>query len=395
MSAHWPIRQLGEIFEIARGGSPRPIENFITDRDDGLNWIKISDATSSGKYIKKTKEKIKPEGVSKTRVVSPGDFLLTNSMSFGRPYIVATHGCIHDGWLVLRPTDKSKVDEGYFYHLLGSDAIYLKLASRASGSTVKNLNTDIVSSLEVPLPPLDEQRRIAAILDKADALRQKRKRALDLLDGLTQSRFATEFSSELRVAPLGDVLDDIDSGWSPSCLDRAAHDDEFGILKLSAITQGSFEASENKALPMMIPPRHRDEVSQGDILLCRKNTRELVGASVYVWETRPKVFISDLIFRLIPKLNIVEPIYLQAAISAFKARQKIAALSAGSAGSMPNISKAKLREVSIPMPSMSRQQHFSEFVRAINLQRKHHVASLIAMDMQFISLQHRAFSGQI
>lgn len=96
-----PRAELGEIFEIARGGSPRPIDAYVTDDLEGVNWISISDASDSSKYITSTKRRIKQSGVSKSRLVYPGDLLLTNSMSFGRPYIMGTSGCIHDGWLVL------------------------------------------------------------------------------------------------------------------------------------------------------------------------------------------------------------------------------------------------------------------------------------------------------
>jgi type I restriction enzyme S subunit len=119
----WPKIRLDKIFEIARGGSPRPIDKFITDDPDGINWVMIRDATDSTKFISKTKKRISANGVSKSRIVKPGDFLLTNSMSFGRPYIMATTGCIHDGWLVLSPKINN-VDQDYFYHLLGSNAVY-------------------------------------------------------------------------------------------------------------------------------------------------------------------------------------------------------------------------------------------------------------------------------
>ena len=97
----WEWERLGNISNIARGGSPRPIESYITDDKSGINWIKIGDTEKDGKYIYTTKEKIKKEGLSKSRYVESDDFLLTNSMSFGRPYILKTNGCIHDGWLVI------------------------------------------------------------------------------------------------------------------------------------------------------------------------------------------------------------------------------------------------------------------------------------------------------
>ena len=114
----WVEKALGSVCSIARGGSPRPISEYITTEPGGINWIKISDATSSGKHIFKAAQAIKPEGVSRSRIVNDGDFLLSNSMSFGRPYIMRTSGCIHDGWLVL--TDYAgSLAQDYLYYLLG------------------------------------------------------------------------------------------------------------------------------------------------------------------------------------------------------------------------------------------------------------------------------------
>ena len=92
-------KSLGEIALIVRGASPRPIKNFITDDEDGVNWIKIGDVLPGSKYITNTKEKITQAGADKSRFVKKGDFILSNSMSFGRPYILEIDGCIHDGWL--------------------------------------------------------------------------------------------------------------------------------------------------------------------------------------------------------------------------------------------------------------------------------------------------------
>ena len=161
----WQIKKLGEVCEIARGGSPRPINAYITDSKDGINWIKISDATISDKYIHETKEKITKEGLHKTRMVYPGDFILTNSMSFGRPYIMKTEGAIHDGWLLLRP-DKSILDEEYLYHFLSSDEIYTQFKKLASGAVVQNLNSELVRGVEIILPPLATQKEIVVKLDE-------------------------------------------------------------------------------------------------------------------------------------------------------------------------------------------------------------------------------------
>lgn len=162
----WNHQPLGSLCSIARGGSPRPIQEFLTDAADGINWIKISDATASDRYIYRTAEKIKPAGVVSSRLVKDGDFLLSNSMSFGRPYIMRTSGCIHDGWLVLSGYQDA-FDQSFLFHLLGSPQVFAQFDRLAAGSTVRNLNIDLASRVVVPVPSLPEQRRIVAILDEA------------------------------------------------------------------------------------------------------------------------------------------------------------------------------------------------------------------------------------
>ncbi|PRM88384.1 restriction endonuclease subunit S [Aliarcobacter cryaerophilus] len=176
----WEWKTLSDIFNIERGGSPRPIKDYITYDEDGINWIKISDATKGdGKYIESTEQKIKPSGLKNTRLVVDGDFIMSNSMSFGKPYIVKTKGAIHDGWLLMREKIE-KTDKDFFYYLLSSNYMYEQFSSKASGTTVKNLNIDMVKTTNIPLPSFEEQKRIVAKLDilfkkidKAIALHQK------------------------------------------------------------------------------------------------------------------------------------------------------------------------------------------------------------------------------
>ena len=161
----WAWVRLGAVLEIARGGSPRPIQQYLTTEPDGINWIKIGDTDKGGKYIYKTKEKIRPEGVVKSRMVHSGDFLLTNSMSFGRPYILKTDGCIHDGWLVLSNRFECySVD--FLYYILSSPFAYYQFCDSVSGAVVKNLNSDKVANALFPLPPLSEQHRIVQRIEE-------------------------------------------------------------------------------------------------------------------------------------------------------------------------------------------------------------------------------------
>lgn len=173
----WVWVRLGAIFEIERGGSPRPISEFLSNREDAINWIKIGDTTKGNKYIYSTKERIKKEGKSRSRYVKVGDLLLTNSMSFGQPYILKCDGCIHDGWLVLRKKSR-KILEEFYYHFLTTSYVYRKFSETAKGSTVKNLNKELVKESEIILIPTEEQQRI---VKKLDFLFEKTKKAKELI----------------------------------------------------------------------------------------------------------------------------------------------------------------------------------------------------------------------
>jgi len=163
----WKIQSLGDLCNIERGGSPRPIDEYFTDKEDGLNWIKIGDVEVGSKYIYKTKQKIKPSGLSKTRFVKTGDLLLSNSMSFGRPFILQIDGCIHDGWLVIRDENKN-FDKEYLYYFLSSEKSYDQFKKFAAGGVVNNLNSDIIKKMKVSVPPKDIQIKVKKQLSSLD-----------------------------------------------------------------------------------------------------------------------------------------------------------------------------------------------------------------------------------
>lgn len=164
-----PRVRLGDVATIVRGASPRPIQQFITTAADGVPWIKIGDVPPRGKFITKTAQRVTPAGASRSRRVVPGDFVLSNSMSFGRPYISKIEGYIHDGWLAISNFDSSFLPD-YLYYLLRSAPIQEEFARRAGAGTVKNLNVDIVRSIEVPVPSKERQAQVVQLLDKFDAL---------------------------------------------------------------------------------------------------------------------------------------------------------------------------------------------------------------------------------
>lgn len=185
----WIKKNVSSVSDIFRGGSPRPIENYIV-KSGGVNWIKIGDVDSSAKYIFRTNEQIIESGIQYSRFVHSGDLLLSNSMSFGRPYILKTEGCIHDGWLVIQNYDKY-FDKEFLYYLLGSDEVLRQYKSLAAGSSVLNLNKDIVGKVVLFFPPtISEQTAIANILSDCDSeiavLEEKRDKYKEIKQGMMQ-----------------------------------------------------------------------------------------------------------------------------------------------------------------------------------------------------------------
>lgn len=161
--------KFGDVATIVRGGSPRPIQNYITTDENGVPWIKIGDTNPNDKYIVTTKEKITSEGSKKSRFVKTGEFLLSNSMSFGRPFILKIDGCIHDGWLSISNFEDTYIPD-FLYHLLSSKSIQDMMTMKASVGTMRNLNVDIVKSIELPLYNKNEQKKIIRILDQFEKL---------------------------------------------------------------------------------------------------------------------------------------------------------------------------------------------------------------------------------
>ncbi|WP_288863635.1 restriction endonuclease subunit S [uncultured Corynebacterium sp.] len=156
--------RIGDLATVARGASPRPIKKFTTDDPDGIPWIKIGDVPVGGKFITQTAERVTQEGAQKSRMVYPGDFVLSNSMSFGRPYITQIEGAIHDGWLSISDFEDSCIPD-YLYYLLSSGVVQSQFARVAGSGTVSNLNSKVVQGVGVPLPPLEVQEEIATKLD--------------------------------------------------------------------------------------------------------------------------------------------------------------------------------------------------------------------------------------
>jgi len=398
MSA-WPVVSLDDIFEIARGGSPRPIDSYITDDPEGINWIMIGDASDESKYITKTRKRIRPDGARRSRSVKPGDFLLTNSMSFGRPYIMRTTGCIHDGWLVLSPR-RGDVDADFFYHLLGSKHVYSEFERRAAGATVKNLNIDLVRGVKVPLPPLAEQRRIAEILDKAAALRAKRRLALAQLDILSQSIFLDMFGDagtnprRWRLAALDDLVE-FRYGTSSKSANHGKP-----ALRIPNVASGSIDLTELKLVPVDPVEFDRLRLRDGDLLFVRTNGNpDFVGRCAVIdsdvlsrsaFNQHEFIFASYLIrARLVT--NVVSPVFLREYLLSAEGRRQLRSRCKTSAGQF-NINTESLGAIPTPVPPIQLQREFADRLTEVEKLKTAHGAALTATTELLNGLKHDALA---
>ena len=166
-AGEWESRLFKNILKLDRGSSPRPIVKYMTDSEDGVNWIKIGDTKGEGLYINSTKERITKEGAEKSRKVFKGEVVLSNSMSYGKPYILNIDGYIHDGWFVIRKFEKN-IDVNFLIQILSSELIQRQYKRLAAGGVVSNISSELVYAVKINLPSIPEQQKIATVLTNAD-----------------------------------------------------------------------------------------------------------------------------------------------------------------------------------------------------------------------------------
>ena len=166
----YPSKSIAEVANICRGASPRPISDYLTEDVNGVNWIKIGDISIDDIYVTHTAEKITKEGAKKSRYVTPGDFILSNSMSFGRPYILGIEGCVHDGWLIISDYQES-LNTLFFYYELRANQVQSQFNALANGTTVENLNTDLVKGVNIIVPSIELQNEFADYAQFCDKLK--------------------------------------------------------------------------------------------------------------------------------------------------------------------------------------------------------------------------------
>lgn len=295
--------------------------------------------------------------------------------------------------------DESTVNKAYLLFALNQKVTEL-IRMAHGGVGLQHVTKGVVEDTQIYLPSLNEQRRIVDILSRADGIvrlrREAQQKAAELIPTIFIDMFGDPATNPRcwRVARLGELLSSIDSGHSPKCSDRHRGADEWGVLRLGAVSRCEYDEDEHKTLPCDIAPDSSIEVRSGDLLLSRKNTSELVGASAYVWTTGGQILLPDLIFRLrLPDTTPVHPIYLWKLLTTDAKRRALTRLATGSAGSMPNISKERLRTLPVEVPALDLQMKFVERVKEIRSIRQQQQAAIEKAEAIFGALLAATFSG--
>jgi type I restriction enzyme S subunit len=294
-------------------------------------------------------------------------------------------------------TDECDIKFVYFFF---KGHLYL-LEREFKGAGLKHISKKAIENIIIPLPPLPEQKRIATILDKADALRQKNKQLMTAYDELLQSLFLDLFGDPVTnpkgwdKIKFGNVIIDIVGGHSVGGEQRSLKDDEFGVLKVSAVTTGTFLDNEYKAISKNKIDKPIINPRKGDLLFSRANTREMVGAVAIVDKNYDRLFLPDKLWRIDLDLNKASQYYCHKLLSNNRFRPEMSKVATGTSGSMLNISKAKLRNLRIPLPPIELQNQFAQIVENIEAQKVLVKQSIQESDNLFNGLVQKAFKGEL
>ncbi|EJC2664317.1 restriction endonuclease subunit S [Escherichia coli] len=378
------------------GGTPSRAKPEYYEGGD-IPWIKSGDLKDSKIY--EANEYITAAGLenSSAKIVEKDSILIAMyGATVGRLAILGINAATNQAICNIRP-DTTIADMKYLYYFLKSKFSYF--VENAVGGAQPNISQGLIKSLEVPLPSLDEQKRIADILDKAAGVCQKREQAIKLADDFLRATFLEIFGDPVK-NPKGwkknkikkGVLD-ITSGWSATGENIPCKSDEFGVLKISSVTSGIFKPEENKMVDSetILASKKLIFPKKGDLLFSRANTRELVAAICMVHQDYDNLFLPDKLWSIKLDHDLLLPEFFLVLIQNEKIRDLLTKQATGTSGSMLNISKNKFEETEIIFPEINVQKYFcNTFRKTINLKGKLIKSNELANE-SFNSLSQKVF----
>ncbi|EOY9082756.1 restriction endonuclease subunit S [Escherichia coli] len=392
----WLMVKLKDCCDVVGGATPK--RNIASYWEGDIPWITPKDISNlNSPFIYEAPEYISSEGykAAATYMLPVGTILLTSRAPIGNVAIAGIELCTNQGFKSLIPG--KNVHNKYLYHCIKKFAPKLELLG--NGATFKEVSKTVVENFEIPLPPFEEQIRIARILDKCDGIRQKREQAIKLADDYLRAKFLEMFGDPVE-NPKGWKKDKIKkgvlgiaSGWSATGENIPCKSDEFGVLKISSVTSGVFKPEENKVVACESIPASKKLIhpKKGDLLFSRANTRELVAAICMVHQDYDNLFLPDKLWSIKLNHKLLLPEFFLILIQNEKVRELLTKQATGTSGSMLNISKNKFEETEIIFPEINVQKDFcNTFRKTINLKTKLIKSNELANE-SFNSLSQKVF----
>ncbi len=421
MCADWSRTRLKELAILLGGfGFPEHLQGRVSDE---LPFYKVSDMSLPGNerfmtranhYVSKSiaaRQGWKPAPAQSIAFAKVGAALLLN-----RRRILSRSSLVDNNMMVA--VADGTADPGWLYWWFQT----IDFCGLVQPGALPSVNQRQIGDLEIDLPPLPEQHRIAEILDTLDEAIRKTEQVIAKLEQMKQGllhdlltrgvdengelrdpvRFPEQFKeSELGLIPrgwevrrLGKVLERIDAGWSPNCLDETPKPGQWGVLKVSAVSGGIYRPQETKLLPANLQPMESLEVSLGDVLCVRANgVATLVARTVYVESTPSRLMLSDKTLRLVPG-HLIRKKYLSFLMEGPRTRQQVQRLLSGSSGQR-NISQSQLESLKIAVPSPPEQERIEATIAHLDTRVRQETEDLKKLQTLKKGLMHDLLTGRV
>lgn len=401
MSVAWPIVALGDV--LRRSEHMIPLDPEATYKEV---TVRIN-----GKGVVERRQVQGVEIAADRRYrAKPGQFIISR--------IDARHGASGlipddlDGAVVtndfpLFDVAKDRLDPA-FLGWMSKTASFVELCKRASEGTTNRvrLSEGRFKALNIPLPPLDEQRRIVARIEELAAkvaeAKQLRSLALDEAGAIFSKAVGALFDSRSvgwTAASVDEIAQSLDAGWSPQCEDGPANEGQWGVLKTTSVQWCEFWPHENKCLPFSAAARSELSVKAGDVLVTRAGPMKRVGVPATARKDHPNLMISDKLIRIRPKLDLINPRFLEYALSSPQAQGHLVARKTGLADAQVNISQAILRATPFSYPSLEAQSSIVAELDAlqakVNTVKAFQEETGAELDAMLPAILDKAFKGEL
>lgn len=359
----WQMVKLKDCCEVVGGATPK--RNIVSYWGGDIPWITPKDVSNlSEPYIYEAPEYITKTGykAAATYMLPVGTILLTSRAPIGNVAIAGIELCTNQGFKSLIPG--RNVHNKYLYHCIKKFVPQLELLG--NGATFKEVSKKVVENFEIPLPPFEEQKRIAEILDKADGIRQKREQAIKLADDFLRATFLDMFgtpANNIHHFPKGTIRDLVDSVNYGTSAKASIDSGEYPILRMGNITyQGGWDFTDLKYLDLSVEEKDKFLVKEGDLLFNRTNSKELVGKTAVYEEDRPMAFAGYLI-RVRPN-PIGNNYYISGYLNSIHGKITLMNICKSIVG-MANINAQELQNIEVLIPPKHLQDEYEIIYKKI------------------------------